>query len=429
MITKIRDIGHIALGELKGVGASDARSVPRGLDSSLLRKYEDYVLGKLYSDMCFERGADALLRFQGRDRVKGLAFLVHQFGRRAAMPGVEITPGVLKTLATNKPEDLLAESWARIDEHGVSESLASQLESLIEAVRNVGDALASEDIFELEHGTALAEFGQRLALRQVLQAASCLEEHLPHQKPRPLFRQQQVATHILDEDTYPVGGYTSISTRGSVESLLQSQLSYMETDERPDLFDIKFLRDELLYYSRDENQFFRRRQTFVIALYPDLVSARLKDSGLSWQRIVLVLGLLLILVRKLIAWLSDDALTFEFLFVKEQSPSQLDDERMLLEMLFREEIASGTVILDSAGNQDDVTRRCDEHARRSLCRLLAVSQRSRSHDCQFAATASLRVASALPRFAFGDDELQTPEEDELDGWRETLESLLRAWVS
>ena len=26
-------------------------------------------------------------------------------------------------------------------------------------------------------------------------------------------------------------------------------------DERPDLFDMKFVRDELLYYSRDENQF------------------------------------------------------------------------------------------------------------------------------------------------------------------------------
>ena len=30
--------------------------------------------------------------------------------------------------------------------------------------------------------------------------------------------------------------------------------------ERPDLFDIKFLRDELLYYARDENRFLRRRQ-------------------------------------------------------------------------------------------------------------------------------------------------------------------------
>ena len=42
---------------------------------------------------------------------------------------------------------------------------------------------------------------------------------------------------------------------------------------------MKFLRDELLYYSRDENQFLRRRRTFVFALFPDLVDARFKDAG------------------------------------------------------------------------------------------------------------------------------------------------------
>ena len=424
----VADVGHVALGELKGVSADEPRPALRGLETSLLRKYEDYVLGKLYADMSFERGADALLRFQGRDRIKGLAFLVHQFQRRAQMPGVQITPGVLKTLAVAKPEDLLVDSWTRFDELGASESLTAELQQLIDAVRNTGDVLASEDIFELEHGTALAEFGQRLALRQVLQAAHYFEEQLPHQKPRPIQRRQQIATHILDEDTYPVGGYTSISTRGSVESLLQSQLSYMEVDERPDLFDIKFLRDELLYYSRDENQFFRRRQTFVIALYGDLINARVKDGGLPWQRIVLVLGLLVALVRKLIAWLSDDALTFEFLIVDPKGGAKFDDERTLLEMLFREEIASGTVIVENVATPQHVTRRCDEHARRSLCRLLAISKQDRHHECQFAAAARLCIDAASPKYAFDDDELQSPEEPGIDGWYLVLDQLTRAWV-
>ena len=424
----VADVGHVALGSLHGVGAEQPRAVPRGLNSALLRKYEDYLLGKLYSDLSFERGADALLRFQGRDRVKGLAFLIQQFQRRADLPGVQITPGVLKTLATHKPEELLAESWAHLDEVGVSDSLVAELEQLIDAVRNTGDVLASEDVFELEHGTALAEFGQRLALRQVLQAARQLEEQLPHQRPRPLVRRQQVATHVLDEDTYPVGGYTSISTRGSVESLLQSQLSYMEVDERPDLFDIKFLRDELLYYSRDENQFFRRRQTFVIALYPDLITARIKDSGLPWQRIVLLLGLLVTLVRKLISWLSDDALTFEFLLLGHEGDAQLEDERTLLEMLLREEIAGGTVVVENVALPELVTRRCDEHARWSLCRLLAVSQEGRRHDCQFAATARLKIAAALPALSLDDEAWQPHEEQGMDGWHETLQTLLRAWV-
>src|SRR6202040_3897497 len=96
--------------------------------------------------------------------------------------------------------------------------------------------------------------------------------------------------------------------------LLDSQLAFMETD-RPDLFDIKFLRDELLYYARDENQFLRRRRTFVFALYPDLVRARFKDADLPWQRIILLLALLIVVVRKLSEWLAAEALVFEFLIV------------------------------------------------------------------------------------------------------------------
>src|SRR5208283_2394504 len=129
------------------------------------------------------------------------------------------------------------------------------------------EVLGSEDIFELEHGTALVEMGQRVALRQLLVAADRLEAALPHHRVRPLAGRREVPTRVLDEDTYPVGGYSSVSTRGSIESLLHSQLAFMEKDERPDLFDIKYIRDELLYYSRDENQFLRRRRTFEFALF------------------------------------------------------------------------------------------------------------------------------------------------------------------
>jgi hypothetical protein len=118
--------------------------------------------------------------------------------------------------------------------------------------------LALEDVFELEHGTALAEFGQRLALRQVVRVAGQFEVLLPRKPPRPSKRSLAVPTHILDEDTYPVGCFTSISTRGSIESLLHSELADMETDKelQPDLFDIKFQRSELLTILATKTNFF-----------------------------------------------------------------------------------------------------------------------------------------------------------------------------
>src|SRR5262249_54150544 len=157
---------------------------------------------------------------------------------------------------------------------------------------------------------------------------------LPRRRVLPLARRMEVPTRILDEDTYPVGGFTSISNRGSVESLLHSQLAYMEPDnaERPDLLGIKFLRDELLSYARDENLFLRRRRTFIVAFDEDLVDARFKDakSDLEYQRIVMLLALVCVVVRKLTEWLSTDALTFEFIFLGEGEKEPLAHERNLM---------------------------------------------------------------------------------------------------
>src|SRR5262249_9571710 len=259
-----------------------------GLPPGLTRTYEDYVLGKLYADWTFARAGDALRRYQGenqeRDQARGLAFLLNQFRLRADFAGVELSPGVIKALMESSPQEVLALGWESLSHEGLHPLLEELYASLIAASRRTAEVLASEDVFELEHGTALADFGERLALRQVLQAAGRLEGTLPSQRIRPLAGRQEVPTRVLDEDTYPVGGFSSLSTRGTVESLLHSQLAFMEKDDRPDLFDVKFLRDELLYYARDENQFLRRRRTYIFALFPDLRSTRIKDPSLPYQR-------------------------------------------------------------------------------------------------------------------------------------------------
>jgi hypothetical protein len=430
----VADLGHAALGaDGEAKSGREAVHVP-GLPPGLVRTYEDHVLGKFYADWTFARAGDALRRYQGegqeRDQARGLAFLLSQFRARADFAGVELSPGVIKALLESPPQEALAQGWDSLEREGLHPLLEELYGSLIAASRRSAEVLAPEDVFELEHGTALAEFGERVALRQVLQAAARLEATLPAQRIRPLAGRQEVPTRVLDEDTYPVGGFSSLSTRGTVESLLHSQLAFMETDERPDLFDVKFLRDELLYYARDENQFLRRRRSFVFALFPDLRHTRVKDPSLPYQRGVLLLALALVVVRRLSDWLSTDALRFDFLFLREDDEGEpLARERELLEMLFREPIETGTVVVSAEVPADSLGKECAGRARRSLCHCLTLSTQDRPFEAQDTVVTRLSLDGPCPALGAGDESPVYPEgEEPFDVWAGVLLELLQRWI-
>jgi hypothetical protein len=423
----VADLGHAALGTVRLAGA-EFPEVP-GMPPGLARTYEDHVLGKLFNDWTFERAADAIRRYQGRDRARGLAFLLQQFRERADFEGAHLSPAIIKGLLERTPDDVLAEGWDALSGDGVLPILPAMYESLVAAARRTAEVLAPEDIFELEHGTALAEMGERVALRQVLQAAAKLEAELPRLRIRPQLRRREVPTRILDEDTYPVGGFSSIANRGSIESLLHSQLAFMEPDDRPDLFDIKYLRDELLFYARDENQFLRRRRTFVFALYPDLVKARFKDADIPWQRGVILLGLLLVAVRKLTEWLSTDALRFEFVWISDNDTDGLAPERTLMQTVLREPIANGTVVMTRVSSLQ-VADFCAERSRRSLCHCLLVSPGEPTVKAEDVLVSHLQVAGSRPALALPDEEglTKVSADTPLESWSRALERLLEQWV-
>ncbi len=427
----LADLGQAAFGYDEGRMAREA-NLPPALPANVVRTYEDHVLGKVYTDWTFGRASDALRRYQGRDRARGLAFLLNQFRQRAGLSGVEFAPSVIRGLLDRPPEEVLAEGWESLRQEGVQPLLVDLYEALIAASRRTAEVLGPEDLFELETKGALAEEGERLARRQVLRAAAGLEMSSPRLRIRPAARSMPVPTRILDEDTYPVGGFTSISTRGSVESLLHSQLAYMEHGpgaEMPDLFDIKFLRDELLYYSRDENAFLRRRRTFVFLLHADLTATRFMDADLPYQRGVLLLALLVVLVRKLTDWLSTDALAFELLFVSPRPDEEpLAAERVLLETLLREPLANGiarVTRLDAA----QAAERCREWARRSLVHCLSMSTTPRVFQAEDTLVTRLQIDG--PRPALDEpftEPVEVAAEDAFESWGLALEQLLQRWV-
>jgi vWA domain found in the FtsH ternary systems/N-terminal helical region fused to the FtsH ternary system vWA domain len=420
----LADVGWLAFGAHDAAPLLPARELPE-IEPGLVRRYEDYVLGKLYADLAFERGCDAIVRYEAADRGRGLAYLVERLLVQTGSGGAILNPAAIRSLQKLPPEEVLGESWRLLAGEGLTPEAVTQYDELIESVKNTGDLLAPADIFELERGTALAEFGQRLALRQVLQAAELLAEGSPRQRPRGVTRRRQVATRLLDEDAYPIGGFASISTKGSIESLLHSQLAYLERDARPDLFDVKYVRDELLYYSRDENQFLRRRTTLLVILSPDLTAARTKDSSLPYQRIVLTLGLLLSLVRKLSEWWSDEALELHFVLLNEAGQQPLEDEQALLELLLADQIEQGAAHVGRLP-LSAIAPTIARHARRSLVRCLFVSTGDSPLPVLTESVSRLVVAPSGPRLAQDNGPLHAFSGNGLDAWRDALRTLLHS---
>ncbi|HTU16720.1 MAG TPA: hypothetical protein VMG10_01550 [Gemmataceae bacterium] len=427
----LADLGHVALGEpaalIASAPVSEVPPVP-ALPINLLRAYEDHVLGKLYADWAFSRASDSLRRYKGRDQARGLAFLFRRLAERSGFQGVRLSPGVLKAVLEAPTEEIHTQGWESLSRDELQAALTPQYEMLIAAARRTAEVLGPEDISQLERGTALRPEGEQLAERQVLRAAQQLEAGLPRHRLRPRARRMDVPTRILDEDTYPVGGFTSLATRGSVESLLHSQLAYMEKEERPDLFDIKFLRDELLYYARDENQFLRRRRTFVFVFYPDLDQTRFKDRGPEYQRGVLLLALLHVIVGKLAEWLSTDALSFRFVFVVEGDKDPLKPERDLLASLLLEEINNGSVQLLTEP-ESKLANLCASWARRSLCNALLMDVRPRELQASDATIHRLRIDGPRPALGDADSEPIVPQgEDALESWSAVLQEILQGWI-
>jgi hypothetical protein len=422
----LADLGLAALGKEQSHRSAGEGLVMPGLAPGLVRAYEDYVLGKVITDATFARAADALQRFQGRDQARGLAFVVEQMRQRCGWVGVHLSPAVLKALLRDAPEQVLAEG-AKAVAGGVEPFLAWIYETLIAAMRRCAELLGPEDLFELEHGTALQELGQRVALRQVLRGTVLLEALLPRHGPRPRLGRQEVPTRLLDADTYPVGGFVSLSTRGTIESLLHSQLAYMEKKDRPDLFDLKYLRDELLYYARDENHYLRRRRTLIFALWPDLVDARVKDADVPFQRGILLLAWLVALVRRLGDWLSTDALNFVVVFVDDTDPEALAEERALLEIVLGDLVRNGTAAVQRIASLQQLRLACGERATRSLCHCLTISTQDRALNVKEVESSCLRMAGPSPELV-GVEMPTTNNAAGFESWASTLQVLLDAWL-
>lgn len=388
------------------------------------RRYDDAVLGKLATDATIERAADAIRQYAIADRIRGVAFVVSRLHRTWDTTGFEIAPAVVRNLLNETPERVLELAGESIS-NGPPASLVACADELAAASRRSAELLAADDLAALDHRMAIAPAGQYLAHRQIVRLVDRLDSQLPRQPVRPRAGRRDVPTQVTDENVYPVGGYASIGTRGSIESLLHSQLAYLEPGRGPDLFAIRYVRDELFYYSRDENQFLRRRRAFVIRLDGSLVRSRIKDEQAPVQRIIFVLAAIVLIVRKLEDWLTSDALSI--VFIAPPAPI-LDDEVNLLAILLRESITRKSVTLLRLG--DDATNvEFDRLARTDETHILAIGIDPNVEEREGLVMQAIDVADANPLRIDGHGDYHSwPETDAESAWAACVLDVLADWV-
>lgn len=339
--------------DLATLSRSDLLAYPEevlgGADALLRARYENEVLGRLLRHRPFARARE-LVDFHDDERdprrAERLATILLESVGACWSSTFRVNAAHLRRLRldTNfspSPADVdeAAARWlawlsTRDDETAPIDALTN----LVESVRGTAQGrrldwpglLRTHDLFELDHLDALDRDYLRLGVRQIIDVREGIEPLDPH-KIHLREEESEAETRFLDQSHYPTGGFSELTNRGSFENLVLSELIYMGEghDAGVDLFDLRFVEGELLFYSRDSGELRRKRRRALLVL--DMTQPLdIQLPGHDRQLLIAVSGLFLAIVRDLALVFFRDSLRFQIRLV---TGEQTDEARRLQEIL------------------------------------------------------------------------------------------------
>lgn len=309
-----------------------------------IRAYDDDVLARLVTTARFDDVLAAFAHQPATSRPQATALVVAAICERAGFAGTAVSPASLRrALARPRAERDAAGRTELIGPNAVR--FADAYLRLARGARQSRALVDEREVFAIDHLETLRDAGGRMTADHIQAAADAVARTLPRRLPSKRDQRGASDTKMEDDSLYPAGGFASITpggaSTGNIENLVSSELVYMDKDSVVDLFSLRYMEGELLFYTRDDSVFRRHRHLIAIALGPDLDDARVKDRGLPWQRLVLALGFLVAIIRWLVEQLGDHALVIQIAF----QPGQLVEEREILALLLEGELARGTVAI------------------------------------------------------------------------------------
>jgi len=393
-----------------------------------VRAYEDDVLMRLASTPRFDDVLAAFAHLGPALKPTAIALVVGAVCKRSSFAGLSVSPATLRrALARPREERDAAGKLELRDSTSIADWIADAYTRLARGARQSRSLVDDGEVFSIDHLEVLGSMSRRLAAEHINAAATAITGRLPRRLPAKREQRGIKDTQLADDTVYPAGGFTAItsSSTASIENLVTSELVYMEDGpDVVDLFTLRYVEGELLYYTRDDSVFRRHKHVIVFALGPDLTEARVKDADVPWQRLVLSLGMLVAAIRWLTEQLGHEALTVHLAF----PPRILAAERELVELLLEGEVKSGTVVVSEKTTEQAIE--VAQAARNAISDLVVVSmgpipplpkgQRARHVSLANAAPQSYELA---PRRADPPD----PDPDTWSEWCDDCEDLLR-WL-
>jgi hypothetical protein len=217
------------------------------------------------------------------------------------------------------------------------------------------DLVTAGDIFEISAWEVLDTEAKRIGVRQISSVEGLLGRNpLPKAHIREPFPDSMVNTK--DETTYPTGGLSGITNRGSMDNLVRSELVYIGEggdDGGPSIFDVRFTENELLYYMRNDGRMRQKKRLLHVVVDLDGIleddTYNQKSPGYTEPFSVMAHGIIVRTIRDILGIFSNDSLSviihYNATSIQPKNPllEKVQGEFSLLKLSLSREINLGLV--------------------------------------------------------------------------------------
>ena len=147
-----------------------------------------------------------------------------------------------------------------IDVDGVLEKIYSRA---LEDFARTEFRFYADDIFEIGHPGLFERPADRLFFRRMTRTMKGISFWT-----RSVFTLKEESSWVVakfgEPLVLPLGGYDELSNKGTLSSLVPSELAYIDESMAFDLFDYKLIENQLTYFKRDSGAVFRIRRDVLL---------------------------------------------------------------------------------------------------------------------------------------------------------------------